>query len=62
MEGAINIMDAYRKCSPDSLVVYPTSWLKYLDDPGMTADQMIKASRDDISEFMTVREKYLLYK
>jgi uncharacterized protein YbbC (DUF1343 family) len=62
VEGAMNIIDAYRKCSPDSLVVYPTSWLKYLDEPDMTLEEVIKASKDDISEFMTLREKYLLYR
>ncbi len=62
VEGAMNIIDAYRKCSPDSLVVYPTSWLKYLDEPDMTLEEVIKACQDDISEFMTVREKYLLYR
>jgi hypothetical protein len=28
----------------------------------MTLEEVIKACQDDISEFMTVREKYLLYR
>jgi uncharacterized protein YbbC (DUF1343 family) len=62
VEGAIHIIDAYRKCSPDSLVIYPTSWLKYLDEPEMSVEQVIEACKNDISEFMTIREKYLLYR
>ena len=62
VETALNIIDAYRKTSPDSLVWSPPPLIKQLDQPGVTIEQVIKACQDDVSEFMKVREKYLLYR
>jgi uncharacterized protein YbbC (DUF1343 family) len=62
VETALNIIDAYRKTSPDSLVWSPPSLIKQLDQPGVTIEQVIKTCQDDVSEFMKVREKYLLYR
>lgn len=62
VETALNIIDAYRKTNPDSLVWSPQPVVKRLEEPGMTVQQVIKACQDDISDFMKIREKYLLYK
>ena len=62
VEAAVNIIDAYRKTSPDSLVWSPPALIKKLDEPGMTVEQVIKACQDDVSEFMEIRKKYLLYR
>lgn len=62
VETALNIIDAYRKTSPDSLAWNPPSLIRQLDEPGMTIEQVIKACQDDVSEFMKIREKYLLYR
>jgi uncharacterized protein YbbC (DUF1343 family) len=62
VEAALNIIDAYRKTSPDSLVWSPPALIKKLDEPGMTVEQVIKACQDDVSGFMELRKKYLLYR
>lgn len=62
VEAALNIFDAYRKSSPDSLVWSPPALIKQLEEPGMTVEQVIKACQDDVTEFMKIREKYLLYR
>jgi uncharacterized protein YbbC (DUF1343 family) len=62
VEAAVNIIDAYRKTNPDSLVWSPPALIKRLEEPGMTVDQVIKACQDDVSQFMEVRQKYLLYR
>jgi uncharacterized protein YbbC (DUF1343 family)/uncharacterized lipoprotein YddW (UPF0748 family) len=62
VEAAINIFDAYRKLSPDSLKWSPPAIIKKLEEPGMTAEQVVKACQDDIADFLKIREKYLLYK
>ncbi len=62
VEAAVNIIDAYRKTNPDSLVWSPPALIKRLEEPGMTVDQVIKACQDDVSQFMQVRQKYLLYR
>ena len=62
VETALNIIDAYRKCSPDSLVWSPPELIKQLEEPGIAIDQVIKACQDDVTEFMKIREKYLLYR
>jgi uncharacterized protein YbbC (DUF1343 family) len=62
VETALNIIDAYRKTNPDSLVWNPPSLIKQLEEPGMSIEQVVKACQDDVSEFMKIREKYLLYR
>ena len=62
VEAAINIIDAYRKTNPDSLVWSPPPIIKRLEEQGMTVEQLIKACQDDVSEFIKLREKYLLYR
>jgi uncharacterized protein YbbC (DUF1343 family)/uncharacterized lipoprotein YddW (UPF0748 family) len=62
VEAALNIIDAYRKTSPDSLVWSPPSIIKQLDNPGVTIEQIIKECQDDVKEFMEMRQKYLLYR
>ena len=62
VETALNIIDAYRKTNPDSLVWSPPPIIKRLEEPEMTVGQVIKACQDDVSEFMKLREKYLLYR
>jgi uncharacterized protein YbbC (DUF1343 family)/uncharacterized lipoprotein YddW (UPF0748 family) len=62
VEAAVNIFDAYRKMNPDSLSWSPPPLIKRLVEPGMTVEQVIKACQDDVSEFMKIREKYLLYR
>ncbi|MGB8357506.1 MAG: hypothetical protein WCD55_02720, partial [Bacteroidales bacterium] len=62
VEAAVNIIDAYRKTNPDSLVWSPPALIKRLEEPGMTVEQVIKACQDDVSQFMEVRKKYLLYR
>lgn len=62
VEAAVNIIDAYRKTNPDSLSWTPPPLIKLLEEPEMTVDQIIKSCQDDISDFLTIREKYLLYR
>jgi uncharacterized protein YbbC (DUF1343 family) len=62
VETALNIIDAYRKTNPDSLVWSPPPIIRRLEEPEMTVGQVIKACQDDVSEFMKLREKYLLYR
>jgi uncharacterized protein YbbC (DUF1343 family) len=62
VEAAVNIIDAYRKTSPDSLVWSPPALIEQLDEPGVTVEQIIKACQDDVSEFMELRKKYMLYR
>ena len=62
VEAALNIIDAYRKTSPDSLVWSPPKLIRQLDEPGVTVEQVIKACQDDVNEFMEIRQKYLLYR
>ena len=62
VEAAINIFDAYRKLSPDSLKWAPPAIIKKLEEPGMSVEQVVKACQDNIADFMKIREKYLLYK
>jgi uncharacterized protein YbbC (DUF1343 family)/uncharacterized lipoprotein YddW (UPF0748 family) len=62
VEAALNIIDAYKKTNPDSLIWSPPALIKHLDEPGMTIEKVIKACQDDVSEFMKIREKYLLYR
>jgi len=62
VEAALHIIDAYRKTSPDSLVWAPPPTIKRLEEPGMTVEQVIKACQDEVSEFLEMRSKYLLYR
>jgi uncharacterized protein YbbC (DUF1343 family)/uncharacterized lipoprotein YddW (UPF0748 family) len=62
VESAIHIIDAYRKTNPDSLSWNPPPTIKRLEEPGMTVEQVIKSCQDDVSEFIKLREKYLLYR
>jgi uncharacterized protein YbbC (DUF1343 family)/uncharacterized lipoprotein YddW (UPF0748 family) len=62
VEAALDIIDAYRKTNPDSLRWSPPALLKRIEEPGMTVDQVIKACQDNVSDFMKIREKYLLYR
>jgi len=62
VEAALNIIDAYRKTSPDSLVWSPPAIIKQLDNPDVTIEQVIKECQDDIKDFLEVRQKYLLYR
>lgn len=62
VETALHIVDAYRKSSPDSLVWSPPAVLKLLDEPGMTVAEVVRASQEDVSEFIKIRSKYLLYR
>ena len=62
VETALHIIDAYRKTNPDSLVWSPPLLIKQLDEPETTIGQVIKACQDDVSEFMKIRENYLLYR
>jgi len=62
VEAAVHIIDAYRKTSPDSLVWAPPPTIKRLEEPGMTVEQVIEACQDEVSEFLEIRSKYLLYR
>jgi uncharacterized protein YbbC (DUF1343 family) len=62
VEAALNIIDAYRKTNPDSLVWSPPAIIKQLDNPGVTIEQVIKECQDDIKYFLEIRQKYLLYR
>jgi uncharacterized protein YbbC (DUF1343 family) len=62
VEAALHIIDAYRKTSPDSLQWSPPAIMRKLNEPGVTVEEVIKACQDDVSEFMEIRQKYLLYR
>jgi len=60
--AAVNMFDVFRKQSPDSLKWNPPASLKLLEEPGMKVEDVLKASQDEVVEFMKIREKYLLYR
>lgn len=62
VETSLNIIDAYRRCAPDSLVWSPPALIKLLDEPDMTVKEVVTACQDDITGFLEIREKYLLYR
>ncbi len=62
VEASLNIIDAYRKTSPDSLVWSPPVLMRKLNEPGVTVEEVVKACQDDVKEFMELRQKYLLYR
>ncbi len=62
VEASLHIIDAYRKTSPDSLVWSPPLLMRQLNEPGVTVQEVVKACQDDVSEFMDIRQKYLLYR
>ena len=62
VETSLHIIDAYRKTSPDSLIWSPPALIKQLDEPGMTVEKVVQACQDDVSGFMELRKKYLLYR
>lgn len=62
VEASLHIIDAYRKTSPDSLVWSPPAIMRKLNEPGVTVEEVVKACQDDVSEFMEIRQKYLLYR
>lgn len=62
VEAAVNIFDAYRKISPDSVIWSPPPAVRRLEEPGITVEEIVKACQDQVSEFLKVRDKYLLYR
>ncbi len=62
VEATLHIIDAYRKTSPDSLVWSPPLLMRRLNEPGVTVEEVVKSCQEDVSEFMNIREKYLLYR
>jgi len=62
VETALYIFDAYRKLSPDSLYWTPPETIKLLENPGMAVEEVVAACQNEISDFMEVRKKYLLYR
>ncbi len=62
VEASLHIIDAYRKTSPDSLIWSPPALIKQMDEPGMTVEKVVQACQDDVSAFMELRKKYLLYR
>ena len=61
VEAAVNMIDAYQKTNPDSLVWSPPAIIKKLDEPGMTVEKVIEACQTEIEPFLEIRKKYLLY-
>jgi len=62
VETALHIIDAYRKTNPDSLTWSPPPIIKQLEEPGITVEKVIEDCQEEISEFMDIRRKYLLYR
>jgi uncharacterized protein YbbC (DUF1343 family) len=62
VEASLHIIDAYRTTSPDSLVWSPPALMRRLNEPGVTVEEVVKACQDDVSAFMELRKKYLLYR
>lgn len=62
VEATLHIIDAYRKTSPDSLAWSPPTLMRRLNEPGVTVGEVVKACQDDVSGFMELRKKYLLYR
>ncbi|MDX2444329.1 MAG: DUF1343 domain-containing protein [Bacteroidales bacterium] len=60
--GALHIIDAYRKTNPDSLTWSPPPLIKQLEVPGITVEEVIDECQNDVSEFIEIRKKYLLYR
>ncbi len=62
VSGALHIIDAYRKTNPDSLTWSPPPLIKQLEVPGITVEEVIDECQNDVSEFIEIRKKYLLYR
>lgn len=62
VEAALHIIDAYRKNSPDSLKWKPPDILKRLEEPGMSVDEIVAESQEEIQDFVEKRRKHLLYR
>ncbi len=62
VEGALHIIDAYRKTNPDSLVWSPPAPLEQLEEPEMTVEKLVEKCQEDIQEFIEIRKKYLIYR
>jgi uncharacterized protein YbbC (DUF1343 family) len=60
--AAIHMIDAYRNTNPDSLKWSPPPIIKRLEEPGMTAEEVIEKCQEEVSEFIDKRRKYLLYR
>jgi len=62
VESALHIIDAYRKTNPDSLNWSPPPIIKELDQPEMTVQKVIENCQSEITGFIELRKKYLLYR
>jgi uncharacterized protein YbbC (DUF1343 family)/uncharacterized lipoprotein YddW (UPF0748 family) len=62
VEAAVHTFDVYRKSNPDSLVWSPPAIIKRLEKPGATVEEVLKACQDQVSDFIKIRQKYLLYR
>jgi uncharacterized protein YbbC (DUF1343 family)/uncharacterized lipoprotein YddW (UPF0748 family) len=58
----LNILDAYRKSSPDSLTWSPPAAIRLLEQPGITVEQVAEACQEEVRRFLEIRKKYLLYR
>jgi uncharacterized protein YbbC (DUF1343 family) len=62
VETALHIFDAYMKTSRDSLKWTPPEPMKMLENNENAVEDVMKACQMEISEFMEIRKKYLLYR
>ena len=62
VETAVHTFDAYRKTNSDSLVWSPPSVIKKLETSGATVEAILKECQNQVSEFLKIRQKYLLYR
>ena len=60
--GALHIIDACRKTSPDSLAWSPPATIALLDEPGATVEAVVERSQEEVADFVQKRREYLLYR
>jgi uncharacterized protein YbbC (DUF1343 family) len=61
VQSALHIIDAYRKTSPDSLAWSPPEPIQLMDEGKLSVDQIVSKCDDQISDFLNIRDKFLLY-
>ncbi len=62
VETSLNIIDAYRKTNPDSLVWTPPYPLNELWQEDKGVEEILLKCQEETTEFFELRKKYLLYR
>lgn len=60
--AALHIFDAYRKAGTGELQWAPPEMVKQLEEPGRTVEDAVEACQAEISDFLEVRQQFLIYR